>query len=84
MSVASDGSSSKLLEVEEHAFANAGRWWREAGDMEVHVVHLADSASDTGTIEISYEIDVMAGQVGVMSEMTLVKCELEGAVMRVT
>ena len=37
MSVASDGSSSKLLEVEEHAFAEAGRWWREAGDMEVHV-----------------------------------------------
>ena len=47
-------------------------------------MHFADRASDTGTIEISHEIDVMAGQVGVMSEMTLVKCELEGAVIRVT
>ena len=42
--------------------------------MEIHAVHLADSASDTGTIEISHEIDVIA----------LVEGELEGTVMRVT
>ena len=72
------------MEVEEHAFANAGRWGREAGDVKVHVVHLAVSASDTGTIEGSHEVDVMAGQVGVVSEMALIECELEGAVMRVT
>ena len=52
--------------------------------MKIRVVHLADSASDTGTIEISHEIDVMAGQLGVVSEMALVEVELEGTVMRVT
>ena len=44
--------------------------------MEIRVVHLADSASDTGTIEISHEIDVMAGQVSVVSEMALVEGDL--------
>ena len=52
--------------------------------MEVHVVHLASCACEAGTIEVSHEIDVVTGQVSVVSEVALVECKLEGAVMRVT
>ena len=47
-------------------------------------MHLVGSASEAGTIEVCHEIDVMTGQMGVVSEMALVEGELEGAVVRMT
>ena len=48
--------------------------------MEISVVHLADGACETGAVEVCHEIDVMTGQMGVVSEMALVEGELEGDV----
>ena len=45
--------------------------------MEICIVHLADSASEAGTIEVCHEM-------GVVSEMALVEGELEVAVVRMT
>jgi hypothetical protein len=81
LSVATNRSGGKLMKVKEHAFTNVGRWWRRAGDVEIRIVHLADSASDIGTIEVGHEIDVMAGQMGVVREMALIEGELEGTVV---
>jgi len=52
--------------------------------MEVSVVYLAGCAREAGAVEVRHEIDVMTGQVSVVSEMALVEGKLEGAVMRVT
>ena len=52
--------------------------------MEVRVVYLAGCACEAGAVEVRHEIDVMTGQVSVVSEMALVEGKLEGAVMRVT
>ncbi len=43
-------------------------------------MHLAGSACETGAVEVCHEIDVMTGQMGVVSEMALVEGELEGDV----
>jgi hypothetical protein len=45
--------------------------------MEISVVHLADGACETGAVEVCHEIDVMTGQMGVVSEMALVEGDLE-------
>ena len=52
--------------------------------MEVRVVYLACCACEAGAVEVRHEIDVMTGQVSMVSEMALVEGKLEGAVMRVT
>jgi len=51
--------------------------------MEISVVHLADGACETGAVEVCHEIDVMTGQMGVVSEMALVEGELEDAIVRI-
>jgi hypothetical protein len=70
-----------------------GRTWKAAGiaemvvpvgDVKVSVVYLAGCAREAGAVEVRHEIDVMTGQVSVVSEMALVEGKLEGAVMRVT
>ena len=45
--------------------------------MEVSDVYLAGSACETGAVEVCHEIDVMTGQMGVVSEMALVESDLE-------
>ena len=47
-------------------------------------MYLAGGAREAGAVEVRHEIDVMTGQVSVVSEMALVEGKLEGAVMRVT
>ena len=47
--------------------------------MEVSDVYLAGSVCETGAVEVCHEIDVMTGQVSVVSEMALVEGKLEGA-----
>ena len=46
--------------------------------MEVSDVYLAGSVCETGAVEVCHEIDVMTGQMGVVSEMALVESELDG------
>jgi hypothetical protein len=41
--------------------------------MEVSVVYLAGGAREAGAVEVRHEIDVMTGQVSVVSEMALVE-----------
>ena len=51
--------------------------------MQVSVVQLADSAGCARTKEVCHKVDVLAGKMSVVRQMSLVEGGLEGLVMRV-
>jgi hypothetical protein len=56
------------LQVEEHALANLRGGRREAGDMKVGIVNLADGTAK----EFCHQIDVVVGEVSMVQEKAAV------------
>jgi hypothetical protein len=60
------------LQVEEHALANLRGGRREAGDMKVGIVNLADGTGDARAKEFCHQIDVVVGEVSMVQEKAAV------------
>jgi hypothetical protein len=58
----------KELQVKEHALADLRGGRREAGDMQVGIVNLANGTGDARAKEFGHQVDVVTGEMRMMRE----------------
>ena len=66
LGITSDRWCGKELQIKEHTLANLRGGRREAGDMKVRIVDLADGTGNAGAKEFCHQIDVVAGEMSMM------------------